>query len=74
MLLRAYDIQNSSQIQKNNFVTKVTLDILARTYLKQRLAEDLRAKKEKEELKLKYQEEAVHLVDRLIEVLTTQFS
>jgi tetratricopeptide (TPR) repeat protein len=37
VLLRAYDIQNSSQTQKNNFVTKVTLDVLARTYLKQRL-------------------------------------
>jgi tetratricopeptide (TPR) repeat protein len=73
VLLRAYDIQNSSQIQKNNFITKLTLEMLAKTYLKHRPAEDARLKKEKEEIKLKYQEEAVRLIDRLIDVLANQF-
>lgn len=66
VLLRAHDIQNSSQSQKNNFTAKLTLELLARTYLKHR--------KEKEELRLKHQEEAVRLIDKLIDVLRDQFN
>jgi tetratricopeptide (TPR) repeat protein len=34
VLTRAYDIQNSSQIQKNNFIAKLTIEMLTKTYLK----------------------------------------
>lgn len=45
VLTRAFDIQNSSQIQKNNFAAQLTLEMLAKSYLKLRPPEDPRAKK-----------------------------
>ena len=72
VLLRAHDIQNSSQSQKNNFTAKLTLELLARTYLRHRAPDGLR--REKEEVRLKHQEEAVRLIDKLIDVLRDQFN
>jgi hypothetical protein len=45
VLTRAFDIQNSSQLQKSSFVAKLTLEMLAKSYLKLRPPEDPRAKK-----------------------------
>jgi hypothetical protein len=45
VLTRAFDIQNSSQLQKSSFVAKLTLETLAKSYLKLRPPEDPRAKK-----------------------------
>lgn len=56
VLSRAFDIQNTSQTQKNCLVAKLTLQMLAKTYLKLKPSEDTRLKKDKEDVKLKYQE------------------
>lgn len=66
VLLRAHDIQSAGQSQKHSFTAKLTLELLARSYLRQR--------REKEEQRLRHQEEAVRLIDRLIEALRDQFA
>ena len=48
--------------------------MLARTYLRLKPADDSRGKREKEQARLKYQEEAVRLTDKLIDVLAAQFN
>jgi hypothetical protein len=45
VLTRAFDIQNSNQIPKNNLLAKYTLQLLARTYLKLPPPEDSRLRK-----------------------------
>lgn len=48
VLVRAFEIQNSSQVQKNSFVAERTLQMLARTYLRLKPADDSRGRREKE--------------------------